>query len=155
MAWGALDCLVVDMPPGTGDVQLTWRRSPPLAGAVIVSTPQDIALLDARRGIADVRAGQFRSSASSKTWLFAVPPSRGTGRYIRAGGARPEAERRGVAFLGEIPPRLAIRETADAGPPIVAAAPESAHALAYRAIGRAVIGKLDAPQRAAPKIVIG
>ncbi len=157
VAWGELDCLVVDMPPGTGDVQLTMAQSAPLAGAVIVSTPQDLALIDARRGIAmfdKVRIPVLGIVENMS--YFICPHCQGRSDIFAHGGARHEAERRGVAFLGEVPLDIAIRETSDAGRPIVAASPDSAHSQAFHAIARAVIGKLDAPaERAAPKIVIG
>jgi ATP-binding protein involved in chromosome partitioning len=156
VAWGELDCLVVDMPPGTGDVQLTMAQSAPLAGAIIVSTPQDLALIDARRGIAMFEKVSIPVLGIIENMsYFICPHCQGRSDIFAHGGARHEADKRGVAFLGEVPLDIAIRETSDSGRPIVAAAPESAHALAYRAIARAVIGKLDAPQRAAPKIVIG
>jgi ATP-binding protein involved in chromosome partitioning len=156
VAWGELDCLVVDMPPGTGDVQLTMAQSAPLAGAIIVSTPQDLALIDARRGIAmfDKVSIPVLGIIENMSY-FICPHCQGRSDIFAHGGARHEAERRGVAFLGEVPLDIAIRETSDAGRPIVAADPDGAHALAFRTIARAVIGRLDAPQRAAPKITIG
>jgi ATP-binding protein involved in chromosome partitioning len=157
VAWGELDCLVVDMPPGTGDVQLTMAQSAPLAGAIIVSTPQDLALIDARRGIAMFEKVSIPVLGIVENMsYFICPHCQGRSDIFAHGGARHEAEKRGVAFLGEVPLDIAIRETSDAGRPIVAAAPDGAHALAFRSIARAVIGRLDASlQRAAPKIVIG
>ena len=157
VAWGELDCLVVDMPPGTGDVQLTMAQSAPLAGAIIVSTPQDLALIDARRGIAMFDKVKIPVLGIVENMsYFICPHCQGRSDIFAHGGARHEAEKRGVAFLGEVPLDIAIRETSDAGRPIVAASPDSPHAQAFHAIARAVIGKLDAPvQRAAPKIVIG
>jgi ATP-binding protein involved in chromosome partitioning len=157
VAWGELDCLVVDMPPGTGDVQLTMAQSAPLAGAIIVSTPQDLALIDARRGIAMFDKVKIPVLGIDENMsYFICPHCQGRSDIFAHGGARHEAEKRGVAFLGEVPLDIAIRETSDAGRPIVAASPDSPHAQAFHAIARAVIGKLDAPvQRAAPKIVIG
>jgi ATP-binding protein involved in chromosome partitioning len=157
VAWGELDCLVVDMPPGTGDVQLTMAQSAPLAGAIIVSTPQDLALIDARRGIAmfDKVSIPVLGIIENMSY-FICPHCQGRSDIFAHGGARHEAEKRGVAFLGEVPLDIAIRETSDAGRPIAAAAPDGVHAQAFRAIARAVIERLDAPsQRAAPKIVIG
>jgi ATP-binding protein involved in chromosome partitioning len=156
VAWGELDCLVVDMPPGTGDVQLTMAQSAPLAGAIIVSTPQDLALIDARRGIAmfDKVSIPVLGIIENMSY-FICPHCQGRSDIFAHGGARHEAERRGVAFLGEVPLDIAIRETSDAGRPIVAADPGGAHAAAFRAIARALIGRLDAPRRAAPKITIG
>jgi ATP-binding protein involved in chromosome partitioning len=156
VAWGELDCLVVDMPPGTGDVQLTMAQSAPLAGAVIVSTPQDLALIDARRGIAmfDKVSIPVLGIIENMSY-FICPHCQGRSDIFAHGGARHEAEKRGVAFLGEVPLDIVIRETSDAGRPIAAAAPDGTHAKAFRAIARTLIGKLDAPQRAAPKISIG
>jgi len=157
VAWGELDCLVVDMPPGTGDVQLTMAQSAPLAGAIIVSTPQDLALIDARRGIAMFEKVKIPVLGIIENMsYFICPHCQGRSDIFAHGGARLEAEKRGVAFLGEVPLDLQIRETSDAGRPIVAAAPDGPHARVFRAIARAVIGRLDAPTlRAAPKIVIG
>jgi ATP-binding protein involved in chromosome partitioning len=156
VAWGELDCLVVDMPPGTGDVQLTMAQSAPLAGAIIVSTPQDLALIDARRGIAMFEKVSIPVLGIIENMsYFICPHCQGRSDIFAHGGARLEAEKRGVAFLGEVPLDIAIRETSDAGRPIVAAAPDGAHAQAFRSIARAVIGRLGAAQRAAPKIVIG
>jgi ATP-binding protein involved in chromosome partitioning len=156
VAWGELDCLVVDMPPGTGDVQLTMAQSAPLAGAIIVSTPQDLALIDARRGIAmfDKVSIPVLGIIENMSY-FICPHCQGRSDIFGHGGARHEADKRGVAFLGEVPLDIAIRETSDSGRPIVAAAPDGAHAQAFRTIARAIIGKLDAPQRAAPRISIG
>ena len=156
VAWGELDCLVVDMPPGTGDVQLTMAQSAPLAGAIIVSTPQDLALIDARRGIAmfDKVSIPVLGIIENMSY-FICPHCQGRSDIFAHGGARHEAEKRGVPFLGEVPLDIAIRETSDAGRPIVAAQPDGAHAAAFRAIARAAIGRLEAPQRAAPKITIG
>jgi ATP-binding protein involved in chromosome partitioning len=156
VAWGELDCLVVDMPPGTGDVQLTMAQSAPLAGAIIVSTPQDLALIDARRGIAmfDKVSIPVLGIIENMSY-FICPHCQGRSDIFAHGGARHEAERRGVAFLGEVPLDIAIRETSDSGRPIVAADPDGAHAAAFRAIARTLIGRLDAPRRAAPRITIG
>jgi ATP-binding protein involved in chromosome partitioning len=156
VAWGELDCLVVDMPPGTGDVQLTMAQSAPLSGAIIVSTPQDLALIDARRGIAMFEKVNIPVLGIIENMsYFVCPHCQGRSDIFAHGGARHEAERRGVPFLGEVPLDIAIRETSDAGRPIAAAAPEGAHAQAFRGIARAVIDRLSAGQRAAPKIVIG
>jgi ATP-binding protein involved in chromosome partitioning len=157
VAWGELDCLVVDMPPGTGDVQLTMAQSAPLAGAIIVSTPQDLALIDARRGVAMFDKVKIPVLGIIENMSYFVCPHCGGRSDIFAhGGARHEAEKRGVPFLGEVPLDMAIRETSDDGRPIVAAEPDGAHAQSYRAIARAVMARLDGtPQRAAPKIVIG
>ena len=156
VAWGELDALIVDMPPGTGDVQLTMAQSAPLSGAIIVSTPQDLALLDARRGIAmfDKVSIPVLGIIENMSY-FICPHCQGRSDIFSHGGARHEAEKRGVPFLGEVPLDIAIRETSDAGRPIVASAPGGPHAAVYRTIARATIARLDAPQRAAPKIVMG
>jgi ATP-binding protein involved in chromosome partitioning len=157
VAWGELDCLVVDMPPGTGDVQLTLAQSAPLAGAIIVSTPQDLALIDARRGIAMFDKVKIPVLGIIENMsYFICPHCQGRSDIFAHGGARHEAEKRGVAFLGEVPLDMEIRETSDAGRPVAAAFPDGPHAKIFRAIARNVIGQLDAPaQRVAPKILIG
>jgi ATP-binding protein involved in chromosome partitioning len=156
VAWGDLDCLVVDMPPGTGDAQLTLAQSVPLAGAVIVSTPQDLALIDARRGVTMFRKVDVPVLGVVENMSYFLCPHCGERSDIFAhGGARHEAERLGVPFLGEIPLTLAIREHSDAGRPIVATEPESPHAAAYRAVAQAVRAGLEKTRaRAAPRIVI-
>jgi ATP-binding protein involved in chromosome partitioning len=155
--WGTLDVLVVDMPPGTGDAQLTMAQQVPLAGAVIVSTPQDIALLDARKGLAMFRRVDVPVLGIVENMSYFCCPNCGHRTDIFAhGGARLEAERLGTPFLGEIPLELAIRESSDAGRPIVFSDPEGPQALAYRAIADAVLAGLDAgadlPR--APRIVV-
>lgn len=155
VAWGDLDVLVVDMPPGTGDAQLTMAQQTPLAGAVIVSTPQDLALLDARRGVAMFRRVEVPILGIVENMSYFICPECGHRSDIFAhGGARHEAERLGVPFLGEIPLAMPIRETSDAGRPIVASDPDSAHAKAYLAIARQVQAGLSGKTRAAPRIVI-
>ena len=153
--WGPLDVLVVDMPPGTGDAQLTMAQRVPLAGAVIVSTPQDIALLDARKGLnmfrkVDVPVFGIVENMS----YFVCPHCGGQSDIFGHGGARAEAERLGCDFLGEVPLHMAIRETSDGGTPIVASEPDGAHAAAYLAIARKVAARLDAPVLKAPTIVM-
>ncbi len=156
--WGTLDVMVVDMPPGTGDAQLTMAQQVPLRGAVIVSTPQDLALIDARRGIAMFRRVDVPVLGIVENMSYFVCPECGTRTDIFAhGGARHEAERLGVPFLGEVPLHMQIRELSDAGRPVVVTEPDGAHAAAYRAIARAVKEQLEGPAgagRAAPKIVI-
>ena len=155
VAWGELDVLVVDMPPGTGDAQLTMAQQTPLAGAVIVSTPQDLALLDARRGVAMFKKVEVPILGIVENMSYFVCPECGHRSDIFAhGGARHEAERLGVPFLGEIPLAMPIRETSDGGRPIVASDPDSAHAKAYVALARQVKAGLSGPARAAPRIVI-
>ncbi len=127
--WGELDVMVVDMPPGTGDAQLTMAQQVPLAGAVIVSTPQDIALLDARKGLNMFRKVDVPVLGIIENMSYFLCPHCGERTDIFShGGARSEAERLGVDFLGEVPLDIAIRETSDDGTPIVLAQPESEHA---------------------------
>jgi ATP-binding protein involved in chromosome partitioning len=153
--WGELDCLIVDMPPGTGDVQLTMAQSAPLAGAIIVSTPQDLALIDARRGIAMFRRVNVPVLGIVENMSTFICPHCGTRSDIFGhGGARHEAERLDVPFLGEVPLDIVIREKSDAGMPVVATAPDSAHAQVYRDIAARVRDSLKGSSRPAPKIVI-
>jgi ATP-binding protein involved in chromosome partitioning len=155
--WGALDVMVVDMPPGTGDAQLTMAQQVPLRGAVIVSTPQDLALIDARRGIAMFQRVNVPVLGIVENMSTFICPNCGTRSDIFGhGGARHEAERLGVPFLGEIPLEMSIRETSDAGLPIVATQPDGPYAAAYRAIAVNVRSQIDSgiAAKAAPKIVI-
>jgi ATP-binding protein involved in chromosome partitioning len=153
--WGTLDVMVVDMPPGTGDAQLTMAQQVPLKGAVIVSTPQDLALIDARRGIAMFRRVNVPVLGIVENMSTFVCPQCGTRSDIFGhGGARREAERLGVPFLGEVPLDIAIREKSDAGSPVVATVPDGVHAEYYRAIAKRVRDGLAATSRPAPKIVI-
>jgi ATP-binding protein involved in chromosome partitioning len=154
--WGTLDVLVVDMPPGTGDAQLTMAQQVPLAGAVIVSTPQDIALLDARKGLNMFRKVDVPVLGIIENMSYFCCPNCGHRSDIFGhGGARAEAERLGCDFLGEVPLDIAIRETSDSGQPIVVSAPDSAHAEVYRAIAARVWEKVSAGSgQAAPRIVI-
>jgi ATP-binding protein involved in chromosome partitioning len=154
--WGNLDVLVVDMPPGTGDAQLTMAQQVPLAGAVIVSTPQDLALIDARKGLNMFRRVDVPVLGIVENMSYFVAPDTGK-RYdiFGHGGARAEAERMGVPFLGEVPLVMAIREMSDAGTPIVVAEPDGPHARAYREIASRVAAAIKSEgSRAAPKIVI-
>ncbi|WP_374652544.1 Mrp/NBP35 family ATP-binding protein [Dongia sp.] len=154
--WGELDILVCDLPPGTGDAQLTMAQSVPLSGAVIVSTPQDIALLDAKKGLNMFRKVDVPVLGLIENMSYFSCPNCGHRTDIFAhGGAQREAARFGVDFLGEIPLDIKIRETSDDGRPIVASEPTSPHSLAYGEIARKIWAKLDAtPQRAAPRIVL-
>jgi ATP-binding protein involved in chromosome partitioning len=155
--WGALDVMVVDMPPGTGDAQLTMAQQVPLKGAVIVSTPQDLALIDARRGIAMFKRVNVPVLGIVENMSYFQCPHCGTRSDIFGhGGARHEAERLGVPFLGEVPLHMAIRETSDSGLPVVATEPDGPHAQAYRAIAAKVRDQLagGGAGRAAPRIVI-
>jgi ATP-binding protein involved in chromosome partitioning len=153
--WGALDVMVVDMPPGTGDAQLTMAQQVPLKGAVIVSTPQDLALIDARRGIAMFRRVNVPVLGIVENMSTFVCPQCGARSDIFGhGGARREAERLGVPFLGEVPLDIAIREKSDSGSPVVATAPDGPLAQYYREIAIRVRDGLAASSRPAPKIVI-
>ncbi|MBI1245869.1 MAG: iron-sulfur cluster carrier protein ApbC [Alphaproteobacteria bacterium] len=155
VAWGELDILVVDMPPGTGDAQLTMSQRVPLAGAVIVSTPQDIALLDARKGLNMFRKVDVPVFGIVENMSYHICTNCGHREDIFGhGGARREAEKLGVDFLGEVPLDIAIRETSDAGTPITARDTQSAHAKAYRAIADAVWSKIETGTKAGPRIVI-
>jgi ATP-binding protein involved in chromosome partitioning len=156
--WGELDVLVVDMPPGTGDAQLTMAQRVPLTGAVIVSTPQDIALLDARKGLNMFRKVDVPVFGIVENMSYFLCPDNGK-RYdiFGHGGAKREAERMGVDFLGEVPIEIAIREMSDAGTPITVADPDSQSAVNYREIAERVWAKIEKSiggESRAPKIVI-
>ena len=152
--WGALDILVVDMPPGTGDAQLTMAQRVSLSGAVIVSTPQDIALIDARRGVRMFEKTLVPVLGIIENMsVFCCPNCGHATPLFGHGGARREAEALGVPFLGEVPLLLEIRTTADAGTPIVAQAPESAAGQAFGAIAGRVWESLGAARAAGPRIV--
>ena len=147
VAWGDLDVLVVDMPPGTGDAQLTMAQATPLAGAVIVSTPQDLALIDARRGVSMFKRVEIPILGIVENMATFICPHCGQSSHIFGhGGARHEAERLGVPFLGEVPLDMSIRELSDAGRPVVAVDPEGPHAADLQGHGAA---GLDQPCRAA------
>ena len=154
--WSDVDVMVVDMPPGTGDAQLTLAQSVPLAGAVIVSTPQDLALIDARRGIAMFRRVEVPILGLVENMSTFVCPHCGTQTDIFAhGGAKHEAERLGVPYLGEVPLALDIRVTSDAGRPVMVAAPDGLHAKAYGVMAERVLDALAGrSSRVAPRIVV-
>jgi ATP-binding protein involved in chromosome partitioning len=156
VAWGKLDVMIVDMPPGTGDAQLTMAQRVALAGAVIVSTPQDIALIDARRGVRMFERTKVPVLGLVENMSFYCCPNCGhRAELFGHGGARMEAKRLGVDFLGEVPLLLDIRTAADAGTPIVAAAPESEAARAYAAIAARVWAKVTGtPVAAGPRITV-
>jgi ATP-binding protein involved in chromosome partitioning len=154
--WGKLDVMVVDMPPGTGDAQLTMAQQVPLKGAVIVSTPQDLALIDARRGVAMFKRVNVPVLGVVENMSYFLCPSCGTRSDIFShGGAHKEAERLGVPFLGEVPLHMTIRERSDSGLPVVATEPDGPHAKIYRDIAARVLAEIKGgAQRVAPKIVI-
>lgn len=157
VAWGELDVLIVDMPPGTGDAQLTMAQRVKLSGAVIVSTPQDLALADARRGVAMFRKVDVPILGIVENMSYYCCPNCGhRADLFGHGGARAEAQAMGSPFLGEIPLAVEIRAQSDAGSPIVAQDPEGAHAKAYGAIAAKVWKNLaeGGPGRVAPRIVI-
>ncbi len=158
VVWGALDVLIVDMPPGTGDAQLTMAQRVALTGAVIVSTPQDIALIDARRGVAMFEKTKVPVLGLVENMSFFCCPNCGHRSDIFGhGGARAEAKRMGADFLGEVPLLLDIRTASDAGQPIAATAPDSDAAKAYDAIAQQVWKKIsakDGARSSGPRIVI-
>ena len=157
--WGELDMLVVDLPPGTGDAQLTMAQRVPLSGAVIVSTPQDIALLDARKGLGMFRKVDVPVLGIIENMSYFLCPHCGERSEIFAhGGARREAAKLGAEFLGEIPLDIAIRETSDEGYPIVISQPDHPQSKIYGAIADRVWAKVSgagaSPNRPPPKIVV-
>ncbi len=157
VAWGDLDALVVDMPPGTGDVQLTMAQQTPIAGAVIVSTPQDLALIDARRAVAMFQKVEAPILGIIENMsYFLCPHCGGRSEIFSHGGARHDAEKLGVPFLGEAPLDMKIRETSDSGKPVVGAEPNSPQAAVYLNLAAKVKTLLETTKpRAAPNIVVG
>jgi ATP-binding protein involved in chromosome partitioning len=147
VAWGDLDVLVIDMPPGTGDVQLTIAQQVPLAGAVIVSTPQDLALIDARKGLAMFKKVNVPLLGIVENMSYFIAPDTGA-RYdiFGHGGARAEAEKLEVPFLGEVPLTIEVRETSDSGRPVTATAPDSPSAQAFRDIAAKAWAELERVQ---------
>jgi ATP-binding protein involved in chromosome partitioning len=157
--WGELDVLVVDMPPGTGDAQLTMSQQVPLAGAIIVSTPQDLALIDARKGLNMFRRVDVPVLGIIENMSYFICPSCGERSDIFGhGGAEAEAERIGVPFLGAVPLHMDIRAKSDAGTPIVVSDPASEHAKIYRQIAEAAWNRVQEERslggRQAPAIVV-
>ncbi|MDY8110388.1 Mrp/NBP35 family ATP-binding protein [Fulvimarina sp. 2208YS6-2-32] len=154
--WGHLDILVVDMPPGTGDAQLTMAQQVPLAGAVIVSTPQDLSLIDARRGITMFRKVDVPILGIVENMSYFIAPDTGT-RYeiFGHGGAEAEAAKQDVPFLGAMPLDMHIRVRSDEGVPIVQAEPDGPHAELYRDMAaRALAGlEKDTQHTTSPTIV--
>jgi ATP-binding protein involved in chromosome partitioning len=155
VSWAPLDVLVIDMPPGTGEAQLTIAQRVPLKGAVIVSTPQDIALIDARKGVAMFNKTHVPVLGVVENMSTFVCENCGHETHIFGhGGAKAEAEKMGVPFLGEIPLMPIVRQTSDSGTPIVDYNPTSAEARAFMAVAEKVAKSIQAPARAAPRIVI-
>jgi ATP-binding protein involved in chromosome partitioning len=156
--WGELDIMIVDMPPGTGDAQLTMAQQVSLAGAVIVSTPQDISLIDARKGLNMFKKVDVPVLGIIENMSYFLCPHCGERSDIFShGGARREAERLGTDFLGEVPIDLAIRETSDEGRPIVMSQPDSPYSQTFRDIAARVWQKVSGEtpaRRAAPRIVL-
>lgn len=152
--WAPLDVLVVDMPPGTGDAQLTMAQQVPLAGAVIVSTPQDLSLIDARKGLNMFKKVSVPILGIVENMSTFICPKCGERSDIFGhGGAEQEAEKVGVPFLGAVPLHMDIRAKSDAGTPVVADAPDGPHAEVYNAIAVKIAAALEAEQPAAPTIV--
>ena len=157
--WGTLDVLICDLPPGTGDAQLTMAQRVPLTGAVIVSTPQDIALLDVTRGINMFQQVDVPIFGVVENMSYYLCPQCGHRADIfHHGGARETAQKLGVDFLGEIPLDLEIRTTSDSGRPIAVTLPDSPHAAAYQRIARSLVDKatsaVSGAGRAQPRIVM-
>ena len=155
VAWDGLDVLIIDMPPGTGDAQLTLSQRAELAGAVIVSTPQDLALIDARKGLNMFLKVNVPVLGLIENMSHFTCPSCGERSDIfGTGGAKREAEKLGMPFLGEIPLQMAIRETSDDGTPIVASQPDSAPAKSYQAIAETLLASLQTAAPKTPQIII-
>lgn len=154
VAWGDLDVLLLDLPPGTGDVQLTLLQRVPLTGAVVVSTPQEMALADVRRGIAMFEKTKAPILGVIENMAYFETPDGKRAYIFGEGGARRTAADAGAPFLGEIPIDVALRESADAGRPLVAAQP--AHAVSRRFVEIAEAARANATRltKAPPKISI-
>jgi ATP-binding protein involved in chromosome partitioning len=153
--WAPLDVLVLDMPPGTGDAQLTIAQRVPLKGAVIVSTPQDIALIDAKKGVTMFQKTHVPIFGIVENMSMFLCPDCGASHAIFGhGGAREMAEKMNVPLLAEIPLVPRIRETSDSGAPISVSAPDSPEAQAFLALAQKVRASLETASKPAPKIVI-
>jgi len=153
--WAPLDVLVLDMPPGTGDAQLTITQRVALTGAVIVSTPQDIALIDARKAITMFQKVKVPILGLVENMSIFICPGCGEAHEIFGhGGAKATAETLGAPFLGEIPLVPKIRALSDAGTPVSVTEPDGPEAAAFHAVAVKVAAALETPQRAAPKIVL-
>ena len=147
VTWGELDVLVIDMPPGTGDVQLTMAQQVPLSGAIIVSTPQDLALIDARKGLNMFKRTDVPVIGIIENMSYFVCSKCGERHEIFGhGGAENEAQKLGVPFLGGVPLHVDIRTRSDSGEPITATEPESLHAQIYRDLAAKAWTELEAAQ---------
>lgn len=158
VAWGELDVMVVDMPPGTGDAQLTMAQQVPLAGAVIVSTPQDLALIDARKGLNMFKKTSVPILGIVENMSYHMCPKCGHRSDIFGhGGAEKEATKLGVRFLGAVPLHMTIREQSDAGTPVVVSDPDGVHAKLYKRMAETVWQRLSGGKaedaKPAPKII--
>ncbi len=158
VTWGELDVLVVDMPPGTGDAQLTMSQAVPIAGAVIVSTPQDLSLIDARKGLNMFKQVKVPVLGIVENMSYFLCPSCGERSNIfSTGGAEAEAEAIKVPFLGAVPLHMDIREKSDAGQPITVSDPKSIHAGIYRSIADKAWDELERIKKKnvyTPKIIV-
>jgi ATP-binding protein involved in chromosome partitioning len=154
VVWGELDALLIDMPPGTGDVQLTLVQRVPLAGAIIVSTPQEMALADVRRGIAMFDKTRTPVLGVVENMAYLETPEGGRQHLFGEGGARRTALEAGVPFLGEMPIDIALRVASDTGRPLVVSAPESATARRFRDIAAAAYANIERLAKPAPKITV-
>jgi ATP-binding protein involved in chromosome partitioning len=153
--WGDPDILIIDMPPGTGDAQLTLSQRVKLAGAVIVSTPQDLALIDARKGLNMFRKVHVPVLGIIENMSYFVCPNCQSQHDIFSrGGAKDEAERLGLPFLGAIPLEIAIRAGSDAGQPVVVSDPDGPHSKAYLSMAEKLLNILPEQSRDGPKITI-
>jgi ATP-binding protein involved in chromosome partitioning len=152
VAWGELDVLVLDMPPGTGDVQLTIAQRLPLAGAIIVSTPQEVALADVRRGIAMFEKTHVPVLGVIENMAWLEQPGGKRLHIFGEGGARRTAEAAGAPFLGELPLDIALRESADRGRPLVATAPGSLTAKRFLDFAETALANLDTAAKPPPTI---
>jgi ATP-binding protein involved in chromosome partitioning len=151
VSWGETDVMIVDMPPGTGDAQLTLAQQTPLSGAVIVSTPQDLALIDARKGLNMFRKVNVPVIGIVENMSYFVCTKCGERHEIFGhGGAREEAERLGVPFLGEVPLDREVRLRSDSGEPVVVSMPDSLHAAVYRDIARQVWAAIEGGKLSKP-----
>jgi ATP-binding protein involved in chromosome partitioning len=157
VSWGETDVMIVDMPPGTGDAQLTLAQQTPLSGAVIVSTPQDLALIDARKGLNMFRKVNVPVIGIVENMSYFVCTKCGERHEIFGhGGARDEAAKLGVPFLGEVPLDTEVRVRSDRGEPVVVSMPDSIHTAIYRDIARQVWAAIESGtlSRPAPKFTV-